>query len=272
MSSDAFASVLISFASGTTYGLTSVFVGQPFDTVKTTMQAVKTKESTLGTAQRIVQQHGLRGLYKGGIPPMIGGSIIRSAQFGAYNSSLTLLRQSRLPQKVVCTVDYQVVLAGMAGGVGRAVVEAPMDYIKTRQQMSLPWTFKQAFTGTSATFMRNIWLFAVFAYTVDLSKQLTKDGKGLSPFWTGAVCATTAWLAVWPLDVVKSRIQSGMHEKRSVFGHLVQAARSGALYRGLAPGLLRASIANGCAMYIYKRSSAWAEEMMGITNKDGSAI
>ena len=262
---------LISFIAGASYGFTSVAVGQPLDTIKTTMQAYPSKTSVLGTGKEIWTTSGLRGLYRGGVPPMVGGAFFRSCQFGAYNNALALLRGSSLPQRRICYVDYQVVLAGMAGGFGRGIAEGPFDYVKTRQQVKGSWSFREAYKGTGVTMGRNIVLFAVFAFNIDMSKQLT-NGEGFSPFWTGAICANGAWLAVWPLDVIKSRTQSGMHEGKSFAQHFVEAAKTGSMYRGLLPGLARSTVANGCAMVVYKKTTKMLEEFFEIDNKDASAI
>eukprot|EP01064_Diplonema_japonicum_P030837 TRINITY_DN5334_c0_g2_i1.p1 TRINITY_DN5334_c0_g2~~TRINITY_DN5334_c0_g2_i1.p1 ORF type:complete len:268 (+),score=37.30 TRINITY_DN5334_c0_g2_i1:49-852(+) len=264
---------LISFASGAMYGLTSVIVGQPLDTVKTTMQALPThsKRSILGTASDIVKEGGPLGLWRGGIPPVLGGAFFRSCQFGAYNNSLRLLRDSNLPQTRIFMIDYQVVIAGMCGGFGRGLAEGPFDYVKVRQQVKGSWSFREAYKGTAITMTRNIFLFAIFAFNIDMSKQFT-NGEGFSPFMTGAICANGAWLAIWPLDVIKSRAQSGLHEGKSAMQHLMEASRTRALYRGLLPGLARSTLANGSAMVVYKKTTQLLEDLAGIEKKDASAI
>ncbi|KAJ9452665.1 putative mitochondrial carrier C4G9.20c [Diplonema papillatum] len=259
----------ISFAAGAAYGFTSVLVGQPLDTIKTTMQAVpeKSKLGAVRTAADIVRARGPIGLYRGGIPPFVGGSVFRSCQFGAYSTAMNLL-QTHLPQYRSFTVggleiDCHVILAGMAGGLGRALAEGPADYIKTRQQVSTPWRFAEVYKGAGVTMVRDVFLFAFFAFNMDMSKKLT-GGQGLSPFWTGALCANLAWLAIWPLDVVKSRMQSGLYTDKSIFRNLVDAAGSGTLYRGVLPGLLRSTFANGSAMVVYKWTQEVLEERLGL--------
>lgn len=78
---------------------------------------------------------------------------------------------------------------------------------------------------------------------------------GLGPFWTGAICSNLAWLTIWPLDVVKSQIQSGHERYRDkTYRYLfVENIRSGLLFRGIMPGLLRSFIANGCSMVVYNK-------------------
>ncbi len=78
----------ITFAAGASYGLTTVFVGQPLDTIKTRMQGISATNHGNGSSGFVSQllglysKEGVRGLYRGGFPLMIGGSLMRSAQFG----------------------------------------------------------------------------------------------------------------------------------------------------------------------------------------------
>lgn len=46
------------------------------------------KPSLLSTGRELFQKEGVRGLYRGGLPPFIGGAMFRSAQFGVYVSSV----------------------------------------------------------------------------------------------------------------------------------------------------------------------------------------
>lgn len=52
-----------SFVAGFAYGLTTVAVGQPLDTVKTRLQATGAK-SALGTFKEIFRKEGIKGLYR----------------------------------------------------------------------------------------------------------------------------------------------------------------------------------------------------------------
>ena len=90
---------------------------------------------------------------------------------------------------------------------------------------------------------------------LDLSKQIVPGG--MSPFFAGAINSSLAWLTVWPLDVVKSRIQSGLshYKGRGYFYILGDIVRNHPrqLLSGIVPGLARSSIANGTSMIIYKK-------------------
>jgi hypothetical protein len=76
------------------------------------------------------------------------------------------------------------------------------------------------------------------------------------PFLTGAVCANLAWLTIWPLDVVKTQLQSGKYAGKSPVVLVTDVWRSGLLFRGLVPGLTRSTMANGLSMVVYKKVEA----------------
>lgn len=74
----------ITFIAGASYGLTTVVVGQPLDTVKTRMQGMNgsSPSQSFLVFRELYAKEGIKGLYRGGLPLMIGGSMMRSAQFG----------------------------------------------------------------------------------------------------------------------------------------------------------------------------------------------
>lgn len=72
----------------------AVLVGQPFETLKTLTQVQSTtttatlttkSPSLLQTATTLYQSGGIKAFYRGGVPLLIGGGLMRSAQFGVYN-------------------------------------------------------------------------------------------------------------------------------------------------------------------------------------------
>ena len=87
---------------------------------------------------------------------MIGGGIIRSAQFGVNESALAVIRKyngrALLPEeRIFGFLDYQVAAAGFCGGVGRGLVEGPFEYIKVRRQVHQEWKITEIFNGTSSS-------------------------------------------------------------------------------------------------------------------------
>lgn len=259
---------LVSFTSGAAYGFTSVVVGQPFDTVKTRVQTFTTT-SPLRVFTQLFQKEGIRGLYRGGIPIFIGGSLFRSAQFGFYDGALSFLRETFPPppgssDASLTALDWRIVLAGFWGGIGRGIVEGPFEYVKVRRQVQEPWRLSRMYEGSGVTIFRNAFLFCSFSIyravlpplLAPLSSSSASSAPRLPPFVEGALCANLAWLTVWPLDVVKSQAQSGKFRREDGLRPLLRAAfasREGA-FRGLVPGLVRSTFANGCAMVVYRET------------------
>ena len=166
--------------------------------------------------------------------------------------------------------------------------EIPTDFFKIRRQvqinsqqkLAMGVVRKQILDGSLVTMARNTVLFASFIVYVDLSKQacgtglvpniLCAEGGGcLTPFAKGAICANTAWLTCWPMDVVKTQRQSGNYEKNvSTIRLLTDNFTSGRLFRGLVPGLLRSTVANGSSMVVYETVQSWMSDYFGVQRKD----
>jgi|AntRauTorckE5430_2_1112549.scaffolds.fasta_scaffold03098_1 solute carrier family 25 carnitine/acylcarnitine transporter 20/29 len=278
----------ITFLSGASYGLMTVIVGQPLDTIKTRMQGMSSSSAS-HILRDLYSTEGIKGLYRGGLPLLIGGSFMRSAQFGFSAKARDFLEESKFPSyKAFNTLDSNVLLAGIAGGIGRAMIEIPTDFLKIRRQVQLDANAKMKFSmlrknlmdGSIVTFGRNTILFTSFIVYVDLSKQActaglipvflcNDDSTGLSPFAKGSICANMAWLSCWPFDVVKTQRQSGnVASDIGAIELLKDNMRQGKLFRGLAPGLVRSSIANGSSMVVYESVHSNLSLFFDVQRKD----
>eukprot|EP00804_Cyclotella_cryptica_P026679 CCRYP_007917-RA/>CCRYP_007917-RA protein AED:0.12 eAED:0.12 QI:122/1/1/1/1/1/3/398/286 len=267
---------LESFIAGFAYGGTTVLVGQPFETLKTLTQVppsstgtsafqsaassmstkTTTKPSLIQTASNLYQQGGIKAFYRGGVPLLLGGGLMRSAQFGVYNSVVPALESRYGPTNpssyVLGCINPHVVLAGWAGGIGRGIVEGPFEMVKVRHQVVTHWALRDVFQGFGATLFRNSFLFSSFVIYMDILKQqLERTNTNLAPFLKAGICANLAWFTVWPLDVVKTRRQSGKYNDKSLLWLLRDAVSKGDMYRGLSAGMLRSFFANGFSMEVY---------------------
>lgn len=150
-------------------------------------------------------------------------------------------------------VNPHVVAAGWCGGIGRGLVEGPFEMVKVRRQVVSGWQYNQLLNGFGATMFRNAFLFSSFVIYMDIFKQNIeqKYDMTVTPFIKAGTCANLAWLTIWPLDVLKTRRQSGKYDGKSLFYLLKDAMRTGDMYRGLSVGMLRGFIANGAAMEVY---------------------
>lgn len=276
------------FVAGASYGLTTVVVGQPLDTIKVRMQGLPSAANSSGfkVAGDLFAKEGIAGLYRGGLPLFIGGAFMRSAQFGVSGAAKTWLEencskeeQGATPKRLFGIFDWQVMVAGAAGGLSRGLIEIPTDFFKTRRQVEHGWKIREILDGTGVTLARNTVLYAAFMFYIDVSKQLCKNGDvpsflmtedrtSLAPFAKGAICANLAWLTVWPADVIKTQRQSGNYASKSTFRLLQENFQTGRLFRGLAPGLVRSTIANGSSMVVYEYVLTTLTKKFDLERKD----
>lgn len=246
---------------GILYGVTNVAAGHPFDTIKTKMQAQPGFER-VGMANAFVKTfraEGVRGLYRGCIPPLWGSGIFRSAQFAVFEAAYTAADKSAaLKREIPGTSGLQprVVLAGVCASTARAIVETPLEYAKVRRQTGQSWRFKSLYTGFGVTWTRTMGLMTTYFILLDTQRRNAPDlfsSPIIGPFLASGISATLAWWIVWPLEYMKSQVQSQFGAKISTVQRLKAVARDVGffgLYRGLAPGSIRSFLANGCAMVV----------------------
>jgi solute carrier family 25 carnitine/acylcarnitine transporter 20/29 len=265
---------------GTVYGLTSPLVGHPLDTIKTKMQAQNTYANTsaMKTLLTVFKNEGMKGLYRGLLPPLVGSSIFRSVQFSAYAWAYSRAgTYTALKKEIPYTggIEVRVIVAGIFSSTVRASIEAPLEYIKVRKQTNQGWLeaksygdalrnpFKEIrslYRGFSLFWTRTYLVMGTFFILVDSLERHHSDWIALpiiGPFMKGGVCATLAWIVAWPAEVMKNQIQAGT--KGAGEGNIFQRAkfllqhRGGirGLYRGMGPGIVRSLIANGSSMIAF---------------------
>ncbi len=257
---------------GLLYGFTAVAVGQPFDTVKTKMQAMKGFEShsLWRTLARTVRERGVTGLYRGGLPIFCGYGMYVSAGFASFEATYTYLDNpfGRFEIPLTGGVQNRVIVGAILSAISRAVIETPLEYIKVRRQTHQPWKLRHLFTGFNVTLARTIGLVGTFFILVDSGRRHAPELFStplLGPFLTSGVAATLGWWVVWPLEYMKSQVQGSYGRDQSVVGRMrsVVRERGGflALYRGIGPGTIRSFIANGTSMIVManaqKKVSEW---------------
>ena len=257
---------------GFMYGATSVIVGHPFDTIKTRMQTNAGHETfaeSVRAITRVPEGHGgWRSLYRGFWPPLAGSLFFRSYVFSVYGFVYTALDNARPDSHSSQASIAHVFVAGSVAGLARAAVESPLELLKTQQQQEqhrgqspwrisrsvLPWVTR----GYSATAARNMPMISAFFTLTEIANQCSAFMRE-HPFIRGSTVSVVAWAIVWPLDVVKTRIQARALGSVSagLLRECAEVYRGGALYRGLLPGVLRAFFANGAGMFVYQYCQDW---------------
>ncbi|KAJ7777303.1 carnitine/acyl carnitine carrier [Mycena metata] len=270
----------VDFIAGTLAGTAGLVTGFPFDTVKVRLQTPELaghyRGSTVRAIATIVREERFLGLYKGITSPLLTVALMNGLIFASYNFFL------RLQSPVTADASLaQITLAGVSSGVVSASVTTPTELIKIRQQQCTgPSTargvaagiFKAGglpalYRGVTATALRDFGYGAYFAAYEATARALSKPGETRAEGWpvlvAGGVAGVVGWLATFPLDVVKTRVQgsgpgafSGLgatallatgstieNPYRTTWSAAINSYRAEGLrvfYRGLAPTLMRA--------------------------------
>jgi solute carrier family 25 carnitine/acylcarnitine transporter 20/29 len=257
---------LSGLACGLMYGFTSPIIGQPFDTIKTKMQAELSymRMGMMSSFARVWREEGLRGLYRGIIPPLFGSSIFRAVQFSVYGGAYRALGDNSEVAPYVCStipftggLQYRVILAGIASSTARTFIETPLELVKVRKQLNQPWHWNELMQGFGVTWLRTVGLMCTFFVLVDSSERHVPwliDQPLIGPFFKGGICATLSWWIIWPFESVKSQIQGNTEGPKKIFPRLVWCVRNygvASLFRGILPGSCRSLIANGASMAVF---------------------
>ncbi|KAJ6626695.1 mitochondrial carrier [Mycena sp. CBHHK59/15] len=276
---------------GSVGGAAQVLVGQPLDTVKTRAQ-IAPKGMFKGPMDIIMQtlrKEGFFALYKGMASPVIGISGVNSLLFASYGLSRRII--SPFPQLSL----GETALAGSMAGAANAILASPVEMFKVRMQgqygdetdkrlrvvareMWSQWGFRKGvMRGYWVTVAREIPAYAGFyaAYEFSKRKFSAKYGEPL-PVWallaSGSTGGIAYWLACYPLDVVKSRIQLRDTPPTGTpvqyIGREIQLiiSESGftGLFRGLSPSLLRSIPAAASTFAAFEITREWLHHATGV--------
>ena len=124
-----------SLAAGAAGGICLALAGAPFDLVKTRVQQHNYQGGIAALLKRIVKAEGVRGLWRGVVPPLLASGPQFAISFACFDLNRILVRQwaGRAPTAPDTVVD--VGLAGALVGVPTSFLYAPADRIKCLQQV-----------------------------------------------------------------------------------------------------------------------------------------
>ncbi|KRZ17322.1 Mitochondrial ornithine transporter 1 [Trichinella zimbabwensis] len=277
---------LVDFLAGTAGGIAAVYSGQPLDTVKVKMQSYPNLyRSSVGCLLKTFQQDQLRGLYAGTVPALVANVAENSVLFAAYGACQKAVaalvdkpeRGQLNPLENAC--------AGSLAAVFASLVLCPTELVKCRLQAmretsglvdgsrmtSIGPTLLTRqivreegivglFKGLSPTLIREIPGYFFFFGTYEASRHMLtpengdKNNLGVTRTCIcGGLAGIAFWLSIFPADVIKSKIQVQGHGSfYRMFLTILQTSGVRGLYAGLAPALVRTSIASGALFVAYE--------------------
>ncbi|ATY64291.1 mitochondrial carnitine acylcarnitine carrier [Cordyceps militaris] len=261
--------------SGAAGGVAQVLIGQPFDIVKVRLQTTTQYAGALDAARSIYRHEGALAFYKGTLTPLIGIGACVSVQFAAFHAARRWFEQrNNRPGERLGYAQYYA--AGAFAGVANTALSSPIEHIRIRLQ-SQPHgagrlyagpvdcvrklvaqgggVARGLYRGTSVTLLREAaaygaW-FTAFEWMMNADARRTGVDRSAIAAWKvalyGGLAGEVLWLASYPLDVVKSRMQTdgfGSAQKypsmRSCFAATWRADGLAGFWKGIGPTLLRA--------------------------------
>ncbi|KAI2465962.1 mitochondrial carrier [Annulohypoxylon bovei var. microspora] len=263
---------------GAAGGIAQVLIGQPFDIVKVRLQTSTAYSSALDAATSIYAKEGALAFYKGTLTPLVGIGACVSIQFGAFGWARRAFEASnaRAHPRGEGELGYgQYFAAGAFAGVANSAISGPIEHVRIRLQTQphgaarlyagpLDCVRKLAahggvlrglYRGEAVTVWREAFAygtwFLTFEYLMNLDAARNKVRRSEVPAYKvafyGGLAGEALWLASYPFDVVKSKMQTdgfgaGMKYKtmRDCFAQTWRAEGARGFWKGIAPTLLRA--------------------------------
>ncbi|KAJ2909879.1 hypothetical protein GGI21_001432 [Coemansia aciculifera] len=125
-----------------------MLVGYPFDSLKTRMQTHH-YPSLLACARKSITEEGIRGLYRGLLPPLLTASAAKSLSFSVFEETKLWLRRhdpfarhsaplglADFQRKTVGSVALTAGVSGSISGAVIAILCCPLELIKVQMQLA----------------------------------------------------------------------------------------------------------------------------------------
>lgn len=263
---------------GTIGGIAQVLVGQPFDTTKVRLASDSTGKykNTLDVVTKLVKEEGIFAFYKGTLTPLIGVGACVSIQFGVneYMKRVVFNNEKHLSSS-------QYYLSGAFAGCAAGILASPIEHIRSRLQTQIKGNLgpigvikniynKYGFFGLMKGFMPTSvrefhgsgMYFLTYEYLVKrecINKNINRyDISAPKLCLFGGLSGYAMWLSVYPVDFVKSRIQTDDLDNpkyknvRDVIKKTFKAEGIKGFFKGFTPTILRAAPANAATFYAFE--------------------
>jgi solute carrier family 25 carnitine/acylcarnitine transporter 20/29 len=232
--------------------------------------------------------HSVFKLIQGTATPLLGIGLCVSIQFSVFHQCRrSLIASNRAKGSLTDDLSYgQYYVAGAAAGVANSVVAGPVEHVRIRlqtqpsganrlysgpldciQKMSKQeGLFRGIYRGQITTILREAQGYGLWFLTYEyLMRKTIQNGTSRDqiPTWRLAVYGATAgyvlWLGSYPLDVIKSRLQSdfradGLRKYHGGWDCVKKTWMEGgmrAFWKGIVPTMLRAAPASGGTFAAY---------------------
>ncbi|KAK3238502.1 hypothetical protein CYMTET_51492 [Cymbomonas tetramitiformis] len=270
------------FVGGQIGGMVGITVAYPLDTIKVRVQSLGMKSPPIfQVAKDIATKEGFASFYKGIESPFMAYGIIKATTFGVYGNVIDRFRSASGETKEIFKPSlWQICLAGFAAGAASTIVMGPADRVKVAMQVegAKPYTgtlscaaylikehglFSKEglFKGTFATLMRDMPSMGVYYVIYELGKKIMPafgdDGRHtpVQMMFLGGLAGAGSWLPVYPVDILKTRIQDPNSNYTGLLDCTLRSVRAEGpfvLYKGLSIELMKAMPLHGSVFMCYE--------------------
>ncbi|KAF1931875.1 mitochondrial carrier [Didymella exigua CBS 183.55] len=284
------------FWAGYVSGAVGIIIGNPLDLVKTRLQAGSAQDASSGTSTAVAGPRSFKGQFENAgtlvRAPILGYGALNALLFMTYNRTLTFLGDSPSAPKSFA----KVFLAGSTGGFASFVVSAPTELIKCRAQVATDrqatsWSIARQiwrkdgvrglYYGGGITSVRDAVGYGFYFWSYEWCKQKwsspddTDRETAFKVLMCGGLAGIVTWASIFPLDVIKTRVQTQVLQPEPVRGgeqhtllhaggrqthmgaiqiarHAFQTEGASVFFRGLGICSVRAFIVNAVQWAMYE--------------------
>eukprot|EP00158_Paraphelidium_tribonemae_P002952 Partr_v1_DN25798_c1_g1_i1_m74901 putative Solute carrier family 25 len=224
----------------------AVVMGAPFDSVKVRMQTGRADRSMFGWVGKVWAEEGIRGFFRGILPPMVSVNVVKTVSFGVYESVRSrLLLSSSGGESSGVRLGSCYFAAGCVAGASTSLISAPLEMVRNQRilwdhivlnpHIETPKHAPKSATsiaymreliksgGVSGGLYRGFWLHlgrdslgtGVYWLTYECAHWLPfvsptgtrGDAHPVAHFMAGGITGIVSWLCIFPLDLVKNIYQ-----------------------------------------------------------------
>lgn len=201
---------------GTVVGLTLTTIGHPFDTIKTCIQSFK-------SIPKLPLDY-----YRGISAPLMSNGFINSIFFYSKEKSGAFGLNSHWSQ-------------GAFAGLSASPIITFVDSIKVLQQSNSSMHQWKPWRGAIGTHLRESICMGIY---FGMYNEL-RNNHNFHPALAGGITGISSWLFTYPIDVVKSRIQTDYSLSYK------NAIKQGKLLNGIEIALVRGALVNSVGFWVY---------------------
>ena len=220
-----------SYYYGIIIGSSQAIVGYPLDVLKSNLQFSRQNN----IVNIFKTKKNVKNIFRGVGYPIIGLSIINSSVFGLYESFYKYTNNH--------------FTSGMLSGGLSSVLITPFEVCKIKLQTDKTnrlQLFKNGFSNISLYrgFPLTIFLEGVSCGIYFSSYNYLKE-KNINSFLSGGIAGVLSWTLIYPVDTIKTRIQSDNELK------YLEAIKKNCYFRGYKMCIIRGFLVNGVSFYLY---------------------